>query len=165
MQRETDLNKLQRLQNWAAKFILCAKKQDHATPFLKELHWLPIKDRIHFKILLFVFKCLSNIGASYLASMLSLYTSAHIGLRSLKGSTRFQEHKMYPRTLISAADRSFYFTAPKLLNIPRGGTHIFGRTGMCRSNGSLFYKKSLNMGPIFYQKILKHGSRFLPKNP
>ena len=42
-----------------------------------------------------------------------------------------------------------------------GGTHIFGQTGMCRSNGSLFYKKSLNMGPVFYKKILKHGSTFL----
>ena len=114
---QTDLNKLQRLQNWAAKLIFCAKKQDHATPFLKDLHWLPIKDRIHFKILLFVFKCLNNIGPSYLASMLSLYTSARIGLRSSKDSTRLQEHKMYPRTLISAADRSFYFTAPKLWNI------------------------------------------------
>ena len=35
---------------------------------------------------------------------------------------------------------------------PGGGTHIFGRTGMYRSNGSLFYKKSLNMGPVFYPK-------------
>ena len=35
-----------------------------------------------------------------------------------------------------------------------GGTHIFGQTGMCRSNGSLFL-----------QEILKHESRFLPKNP
>ena len=43
----------------------------------------------------------------------------------------------------------------------RWGTHIFDRTGMCRSNGSLFYKKSLNMGPAFYPKILKHGSTFL----
>ena len=43
----------------------------------------------------------------------------------------------------------------------RGGTHIFGRTVICRSNGSLFYKKSLNMGPVFYQKILKHGSTVL----
>ena len=42
-----------------------------------------------------------------------------------------------------------------------GGTHIFGRTGMYRSNGSLFYKKSLNKGPVFYHKILKHGSTFL----
>ena len=45
-----------------------------------------------------------------------------------------------------------------------GGTHIFDRTGMCSSNGSLFYKKSLNMGPIFYKKILKHGSTF-PTEP
>ena len=35
-----------------------------------------------------------------------------------------------------------------------GGTHIFGWTGMYWSNGSLFYKKSLNMGPVSYQKIL-----------
>ena len=42
-----------------------------------------------------------------------------------------------------------------------GGTRIFGRTGMCCSNGSLFYKKSLNMGPVFYKKILEHGSTFL----
>ena len=106
---QIDLNKLQRLQNWAAKLIFCAKKQDHATPFMKELHWLPIKDRIHFKILLF--KCLNNNGPSYFASMLSLYTSARIGLRSSKDSTRLQEHKMYPRTLISAADRSFHCTS------------------------------------------------------
>ena len=33
-----------------------------------------------------------------------------------------------------------------------GGVLIFGWTGMCRSNGSLFYKKSLNMGPAFLQK-------------
>ena len=34
----------------------------------------------------------------------------------------------------------------------RGGTHILRHTGMCRSTGSLFHKKSLNMGPIFYKK-------------
>ena len=34
----------------------------------------------------------------------------------------------------------------------RGGTNIFGRTGIYRSNGLFFYKNSLNMGPIFYQK-------------
>ena len=42
-----------------------------------------------------------------------------------------------------------------------GGTHILRQTGMCGCNGSLFYKKSLNMGPIFYKKILIHGSTFL----
>ena len=42
-----------------------------------------------------------------------------------------------------------------------GGTHIFGWTGMCCPNGSLFYKKPLNISPVFTQKILKHGSTFL----
>ena len=34
-----------------------------------------------------------------------------------------------------------------------GGTHILRHTGMCRSNGSLFHKKSLNMAPISYIHI------------
>ena len=38
-----------------------------------------------------------------------------------------------------------------------GVTHIFRYTGMWCSNGSLFHKKSLNMGPIFYKNIPKHG--------
>ena len=42
-----------------------------------------------------------------------------------------------------------------------GSTHILRQTEMCHSNGSLFYKKSLNMGPILYKSILKHGSNFL----
>ena len=38
--------------------------------------------------------------------------------------------------------------------------------GMCYSIGSLFHKKSLNMGLIFYKIIPKHGSVFpnIPKN-
>ena len=89
-------------------------KRDHVTPFLKELHWLPINERIHFKIILFVFKCLNNIGPLYLASRLSLYAPARAGLRSSTDSTRLQEHRIRHRTLHSAADRSFFFTAPKL---------------------------------------------------
>ena len=42
-----------------------------------------------------------------------------------------------------------------------GGTHILRQTGMCHSNGLLFSIKSLNMGPVFYKKILKYGSNFL----
>ena len=41
-----------------------------------------------------------------------------------------------------------------------GGTHILIHTGMCRSNRSLFDKKSLNVGPIFNKNIPKHGFIF-----
>ena len=53
-----------------------------------------------------------------------------------------------------------HFLEMVLTNWVRVYSHIWP-IGMCRSNGSLFYKKTLNMGPVFHQKILKHGSTFL----
>jgi hypothetical protein len=113
---QSDLSKLQRLQNWAVKLIHRANKYDHATPLLKQLHWLPIQERIQFKILLFVFKCMNNIAPSYLASNLLIYTPSRAGLRSSSDITRLVEHRIHTRNLISAADKSFYFIAPKLWN-------------------------------------------------
>ena len=50
------LSKLQRLQNSAARLVTKAKRRDHVTPVLRQLHWLPINQRIVFKILLITFK-------------------------------------------------------------------------------------------------------------
>ena len=52
----SDINKMQRMQNAAAKFVLNLKRMDSSTEGLKKLHWLPIKFRIKFKILLLVYK-------------------------------------------------------------------------------------------------------------
>jgi hypothetical protein len=112
----TDILRLQRLQNWSAKLIFRANKRDHATPFIKELHWLTIKNRITFKILVMVYKCLNGLGPSYLATILSLYSPARTGLRSSSDTTRLTEHRILPRTLQSAADKSFSFVAPRLWN-------------------------------------------------
>ena len=43
------LDKLQRIQNSAARLVLRRSKYDHATPMLKELHWLPIRARIRIE--------------------------------------------------------------------------------------------------------------------
>ena len=50
---QSDIQKLQRIQNWAAKLICRATKQDHASPYLPELRWLSVEDRITFKIFVF----------------------------------------------------------------------------------------------------------------
>ena len=42
--------KLQRVQNNAARVVTLTEKHDHITPVLKELHWLPVRKRIEFKI-------------------------------------------------------------------------------------------------------------------
>ena len=41
-----NLNKLQRVQNSAARIVTKSRRSDHATPILTYLHWLPIKYRI-----------------------------------------------------------------------------------------------------------------------
>lgn len=55
-------NKLQRVQNTAARLITRTKKYEHITPVLIQLHWLPVEYRIQYKILLYVFKCLHELG-------------------------------------------------------------------------------------------------------
>ena len=48
----TELQKLQKVQNTAARLICHIKKFDHNTPTLVKLHWLPVRYCINFKILL-----------------------------------------------------------------------------------------------------------------
>ena len=60
------IRKFERVQNAAAKLILQLQRQDSATEALRQLHWLPIRARIDFKIALMVYKCLNNMGPSYL---------------------------------------------------------------------------------------------------
>ncbi|KAK7890884.1 hypothetical protein WMY93_022847 [Mugilogobius chulae] len=50
------LQKLQLLQNSAARIITRTPSFHHITPILQQLHWLPIKQRINFKLLLTTFK-------------------------------------------------------------------------------------------------------------
>ena len=53
---QTNLNKLQRIQNSLARVITNTSKYQHITPTLKKLHWLPIRQRIDYKICLLTYK-------------------------------------------------------------------------------------------------------------
>ena len=64
------LNKLQRVQNWAAKVVLKQSKYDSSKEALRKLHWLPIKQRIHYKLVCLVYKCLHKIAPPYLCDLL-----------------------------------------------------------------------------------------------
>ena len=67
------LAKLQMIQNAAARLIFGLKKRDHVTPTLKQLHWLPVNQRIIFKTLLLVYKSLHGQGPEYLKELLMPY--------------------------------------------------------------------------------------------
>ena len=55
-------SKLQRVQNAAARLVTGSPRFCHITPVLESLHWLPIKYRIHFKIVLLTFKCIYGLA-------------------------------------------------------------------------------------------------------
>ena len=55
------LIRLQRVQNSAARMICSARRECDAIPLLASLHWLPVKQRLKYKILLLVYKCLNGI--------------------------------------------------------------------------------------------------------
>ena len=66
---EFQLNKLQSVQNAAARLVKCRKKYDHITPILFDLHWLGVRERIVFKVLLMVYKILNDLAPVYLCAL------------------------------------------------------------------------------------------------
>jgi hypothetical protein len=79
---DTLLNKLQVLQNSAARLVRRLLKHNHVTPLLRELHWLPVKQRIKFKVLLLVFKALNNLAPAYIQELLVVKPESARSLRS-----------------------------------------------------------------------------------
>ena len=58
------------IQNAAASVLTRMKKVDHVTPVLRSLHWLPVSQRIYFKILLLVYKPLNSFRTKYISDLL-----------------------------------------------------------------------------------------------
>ena len=65
------LNQLQRVQNSAARLVTKTKRREHITPALIELDWLPVRQRIEYKLLLLTFNSLHGLAAPYLSELLS----------------------------------------------------------------------------------------------
>ena len=67
------IQRLQAVQNCAARLVSCMPRYARATPIVRELHWLPAESRINFKILLLVYKSLNNLVPVYINSLLKNY--------------------------------------------------------------------------------------------
>ena len=102
---------LQRVQNVAARIVSRCDKRSHITPVLYSLHWLPVEQRIKFKILLITFKCIHSLAPEYLSELI------HQQSPNRSRRSQYQNSLMLPRTrLKSSGDRAFTFAAPKEWN-------------------------------------------------
>ena len=83
---DNKLNKLQRIQNHAARLVLRKSRHASATALLRTLHWLPVKARIQYKIACLCFQCIyQNSMPSYISDLLHPYCPSRT-LRSLDTS-------------------------------------------------------------------------------
>ena len=70
--------KIQRIQNSAARIVFNRSKYNHTTLLFKSLHWLPVCERIVFKIALFMYKCTHDLAPKYLQDIVVITHGRHL---------------------------------------------------------------------------------------
>ena len=110
-----DLKRLQGLLNRAARLIYKLPPFTSISPYLYELHWLPVIARIEFKINLLVFRALKSDEPEYLRDLLENYkTQSNVILRAADDPNllvvpRLDKHSVY-------GSRAFSYAGPFLFN-------------------------------------------------
>ena len=106
------LKKLQKIQNHGARLVKKISKSEHIDPILKQLHWLPIKSRINYKIATLTYQCVNDPSfPPYLKDLVHLYKPA----RELRSQNKSMMYK--PRVHFkNYGERSFNYTGPDVWN-------------------------------------------------
>ena len=111
---DCQIMKLQRVMNVSARLIYCAPKFCRITPILMELHWLPVRARIEFKILLITFKVIKGLAPKYLSDLIAILPSSNYDLR--RNSNGIHLLRSTLRTKKTMGDCAFEIAAPILWN-------------------------------------------------
>jgi len=110
----TLLNRLQYVLNAAARLIFTARKFDHVTPLLRDLHWLRVPERLDFRLAVLVYRCLHGTAPTYLSCELRRVTDCESRQRLRSASTAAL---IVPSTRCSTiGDRAFPVAASRVWN-------------------------------------------------
>jgi len=102
------MSRLHSVQNAAARLVSALRCCDHITPVLQELHWLPVRRRVDFKMATLVYLSLSGMAPPYLAADCQLVSDE--GRRQLKDMCRQKDLQQLWRC------RCFAAAGPRLWN-------------------------------------------------
>ncbi len=105
------LHKLQMIQNSAARLVTGTHGRDHITPVLFKLHWLPVRYRIKFKLIVLVYQAVHHLGPAYLTSLVTPYAPT----RSLR-SAAHRSFTILRYTLERYGQQAFSVAGPSLWN-------------------------------------------------
>jgi len=97
------------VQNAAARLVACTRRRDHITPVVRRLQWLPVRQRINFKLAVCIYLTLHNTTAQYLVEDCQLVSNA--GRRQLRSADI--DTCFVPHTRTHLGDRSISVAGPR----------------------------------------------------
>ena len=113
---KSDIHDLQMVMNQAARLVVQQKRDPNISIrcTLKDLHWLPVAERVEFKMISMVFKALHGLAPEYLSELLA----HHASIRHLRSNADFL--LCVPRFKNKYGQRAFSVMGPTLWNsLPR----------------------------------------------
>ena len=132
---------MQRVQNWAAKLILKRSKLSSSVEARMALHWLPIKYRIDFKLMLIVHKCLKGETPTYLSDLIQ-YNYRRGGLRNNTDARKLLVPYVKNKTF---ASRAFSVYAPRMEQLTYYCTRNWKHTGIQKSFKNISIQESIQL--------------------
>jgi len=109
-----DIQRLQSVLNTAVRLVAGSSRRDRVSSLLRDRHWLPVKQRVEYKLCMMVHRCfLYGDAPTYLVDLITPSAAATVrtGFRSAASST-----VAVPRTRSSLGDRSFAAAGPRAWN-------------------------------------------------
>ena len=136
-----NINKLQLVQNFAARVVLGLKKFDHISQAIKSLNWLPVNDRIYLNDAVMMYKCINKLVPDYLIEKFTLRSQTHTR------NTRQRDQLNIPRCRLTTGQRSFTYRGAKLWNNLRDNVKSSDSVKVFRKKivNLLFSDQSMNL--------------------
>ena len=108
------IDRLQSVLHAAARLIHSARKYDHITPLLRDLHWLRVPERIAFRLAVLAYRCLHGTAPPYLSAELNRVSEV-VNRPCLRSTSTTA--LVVPRTRCSTiGDRAFPVAAARIWN-------------------------------------------------
>ena len=120
------LKSLQLIQNAADRVLMRTNRRDHVSPGLASLHWLPVKFRIEFKILLLTYKALNDRAPSYLKDLIVGY---------------------FPNRALCSQTASF-LVVPRVSQSRMGGRAFSYQAPLCETSCQIGFRKQTTSLPL-----------------
>ena len=110
---ESNLNKVQKVQNFACRLISGVKKFDHITPVLRVMQWLPIRQQLYYRNAVIAFNCVTGCAPDNSDSLTDQFIKrSDVSTRTARSSKKLQ----IPFLKSATGKRSLYYRTVRIWN-------------------------------------------------